>query len=525
MASSRRRTGPRQRATIVSRQFRLPSAPAGRYGEFDSASFKLVDLQRASQTELRRSLGVRATTARSLIALRRTHPLTSPHALPDRRLTADLSKVHGRVFYAGEDPLHIVDAAPRGGFVLSQRPFALEIEFQNVGESRVVVVAVIVNWAGRPFVVERKVTPADARRGRVMVPFDRRRTLPVGRAEFLVALYRDDGAESTFRRTVYVLPSNPLSLSLSPGGARVTGTWSARGDYHPESDTFLTECEITIANGDASAVTMNRQVNWEFWDGPVGTGTRVESGSFAWSGPISVPARGVWRGGAWFSSPRGSGIFGVYDRKEDMALSISMTAADGRTVRGEITTRVMLAYGVNIIKVGDFGAAEHVDLYNAVDQMRQIYEQRDITLRGVDRRIINNASAGSYTTINSETEFRDLLEDWSVPNDFVDVYVAQQFQWSTYNGYAGDQPGPASKGGRKDGVAVDKSGFTDATGTARLQVTTLAPLIGHEVGHYLGLPHLEDTNNLMRSNTGNRGPALNYTQYRTMFPHGFMVYL
>jgi hypothetical protein len=28
----------------------------------------------------------------------------------------------------------------------------------------------------------------------------------------------------------------------------------------------------------------------------------------------------------------------------------------------------------------------------------------------------------------------------------------------------------------------------------------------------------------MRSNTGNRGPDLNYNQYRTMFPHGFMVY-
>jgi hypothetical protein len=201
-----------------------------------------------------------------------------------------------------------------------------------------------------------------------------------------------------------------------------------------------------------------------------------------------------------------------------------MTAADGRVVRGEITTRVMLAYGVNIIKVGDFGAQEHVDLYNAVDQMRQIYEQRDITLRGVDRRIINNASAGSYTIINSETEFRDLLEDWSVPNNFVDVYVAQQFQWSGYNGYAGDIPGPASKGGRKDGVAVDKSGYTDASGTARLQVTTLAQLIGHEVGHYLGLQHLENTNNLMRSSTGNRGPDLNYDQYRKMFPHGFMVY-
>ena len=145
--------------------------------------------------------------------------------------------------------------------------------------------------------------------------------------------------------------------------------------------------------------------------------------------------------------------------KEDLALSISMTATDGRVIRGEITARVMLAYGVNIIKVGNFGAAEHTDLYNAVDQMRQIYEQRDITLRGVQRYIIDNSRAGSYTVINSETEFRDLLEDWSVQNDFVDVYVVQDFQWSTFNGYAGDIPGPTSKTGRKDGSCSREDGL------------------------------------------------------------------
>jgi hypothetical protein len=512
--------------TRIARTIRLDSLPVDRYSAFDTPAFALVDLQRADRSALTRELGLSASAAKQIIDVRRTDDGLSPARLLGQspRLLPQLRRIHGRAFYPDEAPLHIVDVIPRDRRVMSDRPFALDIRFQNAGKAPVVIVSVTVLWAGRPFVVEQAVRRPEAKRGVATVRFDRKRTLPVGTAEFRVALYREDGTQSSFRRTVFVLPSNPLSLSLSPAGARVTGTWSARGDYRPESDTFLTECEITIANGDGGAVSINRRVNWEFWDGGVGSGTRVESGGFDWPGAISVPAHGVWRGSVWFSSPRGSGIFNVYDRKEDMAISISMTAADGRVVRGEITARVMLAYGVNIIKVGDFGAQEHVDLYNAVDQMRQIYEQRDITLRGVDRRIINNAAAGSYTIVNSETEFRDLLEDWSVPNNFVDVYVAQQFQWSGFNGYAGDIPGPASKGGRKDGVAVDKSGFTDASGTARLPVTTLAQLIGHEIGHYLGLQHLEDTNNLMRSNTGNRGPDLNYNQYRTMFPHGFMVY-
>jgi len=186
---------------------------------------------------------------------------------------------------------------------------------------------------------------------------------------------------------------------------------------------------------------------------------------------------------------------------------------------------VMLAFGVNIIKVGDFGSQEHVDLYNAVDQMRQIYERRDITLRGVGRYILNNSLAGGFTVLDSENEFRDMLERWSVPNDWVDVFVVQQFNWGGYNGYAGNIPGPTSKTGREDGIAGDKTGFTDASGAARLDTGVLSQLLGHEIGHYLGLSHVSTTNNLMLANTGVRGPNLDYDQYRTLFGHGFMVFV
>jgi hypothetical protein len=181
-----------------------------------------------------------------------------------------------------------------------------------------------------------------------------------------------------------------------------------------------------VANGDASPVTLNRNVNWRFWDGGIG-GTLVESGSFNCSGNNIVPAYGVLNGSIWFSSPNGSGIYNRYHSKEDLTLEFEMVAADGRHISGTISCRVMLAYGVNIIKVGDFGSQEHVDLYNAVDLMRQIYERRDITLRGVLRWIIHNSDAGGFTVLDSETEFRDLLDDWSAPNDYVDVYVCQDF--------------------------------------------------------------------------------------------------
>jgi hypothetical protein len=163
-------------------------------------------------------------------------------------------------------------------------------------------------------------------------------------------------------------------------------------------------------------------------------------------------------------------------------------------------------------------------LYAAVDVTRQIYERRDITFRGILRWIIHNADAGGYPVINSEQEVHDLFRDWSVQNDFVDIFVCQDFTGTGFDGLAGDIPGPASKGGSNDGVAADKTGFTDSSGVKRLDIPYLGILIGHEVGHYLGLPHINETGNLMLSNSGTNDTNLNYDQYRLMLPHGFIVF-
>ncbi|MET4134226.1 hypothetical protein [Pseudarthrobacter sp. PvP090] len=500
----------------------LPVLPATAFGSLDSEPLLITALTEPNIQELATTRRVSADLVERAVAAGDAWPKVArdlAHGKPE--ILEQLTRLYASTYRVGDNPFHIVDVVPDGP-VLSGRPFQLRVEYANAAEAPAVLARVRVGWAGETFTVEQ-VLDERGGEGRVGIDFDDERTLPVGQAQFDVRLYRADGSSSAFTRSVFVLPSNPLALSLSPAGARVTGTWSARGDYLPGTDAFLTEVELTISNGDALGVGMRRRVEWEFWDGGVG-GTLVESGAFDWPSVITVGANGVWRGFLSFTSPRGSGVFNNYERKEDLLLVLRLVASDGRVISGQITSRVMLALGINIIKVGNFGTQEHVDLYAAVDALRQILERRDITLRGVNRHILSDTLAGGYTILDSEDEFRDMLEDWSVPNDFVDIYVVRQVNWGGFNGYAGDEPGPNTKGGRTDGVAADRTGFTDASGTPRLNVGILSQLIGHEIGHYLGLPHQETTDNLMRSNTGDRGPVLDYDQYRKAFPHGYLVF-
>lgn len=502
----------------------LPTQPANGFGPYDSVSFAFIDINRISKEELIEHLAITPKLAERIITLRSAAPITSleqlqaTKALPPRTL----QRIKGRILF-GEHQFHILDVSVQSENVFSDKPFTLRVRFANLASSPAVIVSVVILWAGVPFIVEQEISAEEAQRGQVEIKFDEERTLPVGAVEFRVALYRQDGAEASFRKTFYVLPSNPLSLALSPAGATVTGTWSARGAYHNDSDTFLTECTITIANGDSSAVTMNQAVKWRFWDGGVG-GTLVESGSFNWGGNIRVSGFGVWQGGVLFSSPAGSGIYNKYHSKEDMTIEIEMVASDGRHISGTITCRVMLAYGVNVIKVGDFDSQEGIDLYDALDVTRQIYEKRDITFRGVLRWIIHNAEAGGYTVIHNEGEVYDLFGDWSVPNDYIDLYVCQSFDTGSFDGLAGDIPGPAAKGGNHDGVAVSKTGYLDGSGVKRLDINYLGMLMGHEMGHYLGLSHINEAGNLMLASSGINDTNLNYDQYRLMATHGFIVF-
>jgi hypothetical protein len=206
-------------------------------------------------------------------------------ALPQLR-EDELERVQRRALLAGDTRIAITDVQPAEGRIMSERPFALRISFVAGDAAEAALVSVAVHWAGRPFVVEKRVSAREVRAGRVDVRFPPSQALPTGPATFAISLLGRQGAQAVFRTSCAVLPSNPFSLSVSPDVDYVTGTFSARSVRRGGS--FETHVRMRLSNGDGAAVSLDPSFQWTFWDGGVG-GSLVEhgSGSFGGNDPSS----------------------------------------------------------------------------------------------------------------------------------------------------------------------------------------------------------------------------------------------
>ncbi|HEX6701612.1 MAG TPA: hypothetical protein VF101_12870 [Gaiellaceae bacterium] len=480
----------------------------------------VVHLATATPKQIASAGRVSAKVAQQVARGRKARPLRSPDDLLALGLPfGQLEKLRRVALLEADSRLVITDVVPPRP-IMSEKPFVVRVSFAGGGESRPRLASARVSWAGEPFVVEHLVEAADAKRGAVDVRFGAGQTLPAGPARFDVDLFGEGGAQASFRVTCLVFPSNPLSVSLSPNAHFVTGTFSARGVR--DGANYTTSINVTVANGDSSSVAMTGGFTWKFWDGGVG-GSLVEQGTGSF-GSFSVAAHGSWGGWITFTSPPGSGIFNKYDGREDMTIEIIMNRSGGGTVSGTITCRTMFRFGLNITRVDaeNWTTQERQDLIDATFTTRSIYEHRDVT-HDIDRRLIHSADSGSFGVINSESEARDLFEQWSGPGNNIDVFIVQNIVGTGFDGLAGDIPGPTSHSGRSSGVVASKSGFVDGNGQKRLHIAYLGMLIGHEVGHYLGLAHVSEAGNLMLPSSGETDTHLNYDpQYRTIIRFGWM---
>jgi hypothetical protein len=293
----------------------LPRRDLNRLSPFDSRPTSVVSLGRATTEQIRKTIGVSAAAARGIVGARREQRFASVWslaALPQLR-EDELERVQRRALLDGDTRIAITDVQPAEGRIMSERPFALRISFVAGEAAEAALVSVAVHWAGRPFVVEKRVSAREVRAGRVDVRFPRSQALPTGPATFAISLLGRQGAQAVFRTSCAVLPSNPFSLSVSPDVDYVTGTFSARSVRRGGS--FETHVRMRLSNGDGAAVSLDPSFQWTFWDGGVG-GSLVERGAAASAAAVSQ------------SRPMGSGTGGSPSpHRTAAASSTSSTAA------------------------------------------------------------------------------------------------------------------------------------------------------------------------------------------------------
>jgi hypothetical protein len=467
-------------------------------------SFRAVDLNTAGRSELQ-EMGMSAAGALRVLKLRQQRTLLHAHdAATSARLSpADARSLAEKAFGQLRNEVVLAEVQVEGGNAFSGRAWALNIKFLTVPGAPVVVAAAEVYWRGVPFVVEQLVSEDENASGSMTFRFGEDHALPPGPIEVHLSMVDSSGGAARQKLAVWVLPSNPFSMFLS-AGSRSIFNGSVRPDW--SAPNWLTQVRFTFVNGDAVNVTMRRRVEWSFWDGGVGSGSRVESGSFDWPSTITVPRFGNFSAGITFTSPPGSGVHGKYEGKEDMALELVFFKSDGTRVRAEITCRIMAGWGLNIIQVGNYTPTEQAAIQTGINDARAVYENHGLTFSSEEWWSISNAQAGGYVMLADEDEWEDLLDDWTVPNNSVDVFVVRTM-WSTVAGLS-PVPGPAGK----DGSCEDDG----------LSVTMGLGCLAHELGHYMGGHDHADAlgrGNVMHSICGGR--SFTYNQYRGFLGHGF----